>query len=259
LTSLALMLLLVWITLTLVLWFGSAWLQDFLYSEPAAQLFWRAPLAALLIVLWAGFWCQLDFRHPGRYPAPYDFSATERKSFDQLWAMREGKKVEYKRTPGSKGRPEFKESSFPYRTWTRAESVIVQEDGNEVVFEAERDKNHNYTIQPGRDLRYVDARGRVMTEGSLGNLYTFQWGIFVTYALLNVVLLVVWFGALWLLLRFQWSHALGLAFIFWLASVLLVVPMMLAKAEEAARSPTASTRTGHAPWASRSELGCLSA
>lgn len=262
--SLAFILLLLWISLTLVLWFGGAWLQDFLYSEPAAQLYWRAPLAALLLVLWVGFWCQLDYRHPGRYPAPYDFSATERKSFDELWSVREGKKVQYKRSAASKGglggRTEYKETAFPYRTWSRSESVIVQEDGNEVTFEAERDQDRNYKVQTGRDLRYIDAKGRVMTEGNLGQLYLFRWGTFLTYTFLNLVLLMVWFAVLWLLIRFQWSHALGLAALFWLASVLLFVPMMLAKVEEAARTQSAppartssllapSESAGCAPWA----------
>jgi hypothetical protein len=35
---------------------------------------------------------------------------------------------------------------------------------------------------------------------------------------------------LWLLLRFQWHHALGLAVVLWLSLILTIVPILLAKA-----------------------------
>src|SRR5262249_15796468 len=88
--------------------------------------------------------------------------------------------------------------------------------------------NH-YKVEPGQDLRYVDDHGRVMTEGNMGRIYTFRSGVFFTYAFLNVFLLVVWFLGLWLLLRYQWSHALGLAVVCWLAMILLIIPMMVAR------------------------------
>src|SRR5262249_9104472 len=143
-----------------------------------------------------------------------DFSASEKKSFDELWVVQEGKKVHFKRSPGSKGAgrgPEFKETELPYRTWRRPDSgtVIVQEDGNEVRFNAERDPNNNFKVRTGQDLRYVDAAGRVMTEGYLGQVHVFRWGTFLAYAVLNLFLLALWFLGLWVLVRFQWSHALG--------------------------------------------------
>lgn len=244
--SVALILVLMWLALVLLLWFGSAWFQDFLYSEPSPQLYWRAPVAGLFLVGWAGFWCHLDFQRPGRYPALYDFSASERRNFDEVWAVRDGAKVHYKRSSAAKaslgGRVEFRETAVPYRTWQRSDAVIVQENGAEVRFEAERDKNNNFKVATGGELRYLDPKGRAMTEGSLGQLYTFRWGTFAVYAFLNLVLLVLWFASLWLLIRFQWSHALGLAVVFWLMSILLIVPMLLAKAEEAghARAATGS-------------------
>jgi hypothetical protein len=50
--------------------------------------------------------------------------------------------------------------------------------------------------------------------------------------LLNFGFLAVWFVCLWLLMRFQWSHALGLAVVFWLVMLLFIMPMVLRKAEE---------------------------
>ncbi len=49
--------------------------------------------------------------------------------------------------------------------------------------------------------------------------------------LLNGLHLVVWFACLWLLLRFQWPHALGMALVCWLVVTVIVIPPLLNKAE----------------------------
>jgi hypothetical protein len=92
-------------------------------------------------------------------------------------------------------------------------------------------------VEQAQPLRYVEVggRGRVMTEDNLGRLGEFRWGPFLVNLLLNVLHLGVWFVCLWLLLRFQWSHALGLAFIFWLVMTLAVLPPILSSARAAAQ------------------------
>jgi hypothetical protein len=51
--------------------------------------------------------------------------------------------------------------------------------------------------------------------------------------LLNFLHLGVWFACLWLLLRFQWGHALGFAVVLWLALTLTILPMLFTKTEAA--------------------------
>jgi hypothetical protein len=46
--------------------------------------------------------------------------------------------------------------------------------------------------------------------------------------------LIVWFLGLWLLLRFQWGHALGFAVVAWLVMTLTILPMLLSYAGAAA-------------------------
>jgi hypothetical protein len=67
--------------------------------------------------------------------------------------------------------------------------------------------------------------------------------------LLNFGFLAVWFLCLWLLLRFQWSHALGLAVVFWLVMVLIIMPMILKPAESVRkeRLPPKTTPTATSP------------
>jgi hypothetical protein len=163
--------------------------------------------------------------------------------------VKDNKKVHYKaRSSPSKlsgmkgslpGRVEFMQTDPPHRVWSRTAAVLIKEDGQEVRFIAERDQDNHYKVEAGRDLRYLDDRGRVMTEGNMGRVYTFRWGRLFTYVFLNGVLLAVWFAGLWLLLRFQWSHALGLAVVIWGATIVLLIPLLLARVEDNLPKPAA--------------------
>jgi hypothetical protein len=64
-----------------------------------------------------------------------------------------------------------------------------------------------------------------------------RWGVLIVNIGLNVLNLVVWFVCLWLVLRFQWSHALGLAILFWVAVSFLIMPMLFERVEQLGQSP----------------------
>jgi hypothetical protein len=104
-------------------------------------------------------------------------------------------------------------------------------------------------LEATQSLRYVEVggRGRVMTEDNLGWLGEFRWGAYFVNLLLNVLHLAVWFVCLWLLLRFQWAHALGLAFVFWLVMTLAVLPPILSSARAAAQPAASPAQTGLHP------------
>jgi hypothetical protein len=100
------------------------------------------------------------------------------------------------------------------------------------TFEPERDAKGNFKTELGQSLRYLDARGRVMQEDDFGRVSVYRWDWFAWTALFNVAHLAVWFVALWLLLRYQWTHALGGAVVLWLATSLIALPMLLGYAEQ---------------------------
>jgi hypothetical protein len=81
-----------------------------------------------------------------------------------------------------------------------------------------------------------------MADSSIGTISIFHFGWMLMNLILNFGLLVVWFVSLWLLLRFQWAHALGLAFVFWLVMVLFVMQPVLTKAENVAQERAAQRR-----------------
>jgi hypothetical protein len=80
-----------------------------------------------------------------------------------------------------------------------------------------------------------------MMADSVGQIGSFRWGAFFGNLLLNVLHLGVWFAVLWLLLRFQWPHALGLAVVFWLVMTLAVVPQILDHARSVSQKPAATS------------------
>jgi len=59
---------------------------------------------------------------------------------------------------------------------------------------------------------------------------------------LNFLHLGLWFVCLWVFVRFQWSHALGLAIIMWLVMTLAVLPMVFEQAGHRALAASASQR-----------------
>jgi hypothetical protein len=74
-----------------------------------------------------------------------------------------------------------------------------------------------------------------MTETYIGTLPVSHWGASLAKLLLTLIHLGLWFACLWLLLHFQWGHALGLAVVLWLTLSLTVLPIIFTKAEETAK------------------------
>jgi hypothetical protein len=240
--SILLVLLLVWLGLMVLLWAGSLWLQDFIYSEPAEGLFWRAPAAGSVLALFVVLCCQIDSHSPVRYFSPIEFSASETQGpFPELWAVKGGKKIHYTLTKDERGRAEYYDSQRKPLP-THADEIIIKDDGEEVVFKPERDEQGNYLFRRGKSLRYVDDRGREMWEDRVGQLSTFRWGRFLACAFLNLFHLGLWFLVLWLLLRFQWSHALGLSLILWLAMTILMATFVFPTVQDHLKSTRVASR-----------------
>jgi hypothetical protein len=211
-----LILLLVWAGLVVLLWAGSVWFQGYVYSEPAPQLAWSAPVAGTALALFLALWCVIDYKSPDRYGSLFNFSAREdHEPFTELWAVKGTTTTRYTLSKDSLGRTEYLDRNGK-PVPTHPDRIIVKENGEEVAFEPERDAQGNYKIRTGRSLLYHDSRGREMGEDNLGQLSTFRWGVFLACGFLNLFHFALWFVCLWLLLRFQWSHAFGLAIVFWL-------------------------------------------
>jgi hypothetical protein len=225
---------LLWVVLMVFLAAGTLWFQGYIYSEPVEGILWRAPAAGTILTLVVVWWCYLDYRAPGHYPALFDLALGDEKEFTELWVPLDGKLVRFELKKDAAGHSEYLDAArrpLP----RRPNAIIVKEDGEEDRFEPERNEKGYFKVTPGQPLHYVDPQGRVMTDDAPGRITESRTGRFIANVLLNILNFLAWFGCLWLLLRFQWAHAFGLAVVFWLVMTLLIFPMLLRRVEETAR------------------------
>jgi hypothetical protein len=237
---LVLVYLILFAALTVILWTGTLGLQGLLYSEPIGGLRWRAPAAASGVTLFLILWSLLDLvaLDPNQVEVPYDtifrFNPTE------LYQVREFRSVkDNKETVFTRQGAEYIDDNG--NRWRRSDTdgivkaIIVKDPrGEERRFEPQLTRDGKF--KPGAEQfpGYYPVKGRgAMLQ--LGQVSVFRWGLFLANILLNALHLGVWFVCIWLLLRFQWVHALEAAVVLWVAATLIVVPMLLNTTQDVAR------------------------
>jgi hypothetical protein len=262
-------LLVVGFAVAVFLWLGSVWLQGYVYSEPAAGLGWRAAATGGALMLFLAIWCFLDYRalRGGAADLPLDtlarFSPTETypvTHWKYFWAVKKdaaGKEVESKyvwEPVGRFGAGQYIDQET-HKPWSReanglTQAVLIEENGQKVRFNLELPPGGKFKAD--EKARYVEDDGehRVLTEDDVrtGQMTRFRFGLFVANIFLNLVHFALWFVCFWLLLRFQWPHALGLALVFWVVTMFAVLPPLLDQTKAAAGARPAQT-TAFAPFA----------
>jgi hypothetical protein len=277
------------LVLLVLLWVGTLWFQGYIYSEPAADLSWRAPAAAGALTVLLALWCFLAVRQWGGEGTLFDFGATDNQVFTRFTAvygqvvpltgepvkpdvkltdrlvLKSPHEVQYTRRRVDPYHYDYLDANG--KPWVHSNSsglcaqLRFKQGDQELVFQPEleisKDKDGKETahfkygkvtqlgVEATESVRYVEVggRGRVMSENELGQVGEFRWGPFLVNLSLNVLHLGVWFVCLWLLLRFQWSHALGLAIVFWLVMTLAVLPPILNSARAAAQPAAPPAKT----------------
>jgi hypothetical protein len=216
---------------------GAAVIQGYLYNQPAEGIVWRSAATGVAVALFFGFWCSLEKRSPGEYESLLDFTSQGKPTvFDKFVAERTGdrgkQEIPFVRGHDARGRVVYTDPDG--QPWQRATSsgmmaaIVVDENGESRRFEAEMTPQGTFKIEEGKPLRYVEqgGRGRVMTDNAVGEVANPRYGLLFGNLMLNLAHLLVWFVCLWLLMRFQWPHALGLAAVMWLAFALAVWPVL---------------------------------
>ncbi len=240
---LASILLLTFLVLAALLWGGTRLIQAMLYETVQPDLYWRAPAAAAAVTAYLALWALLNYvaAEPGQAPLtelPFDtlFNFTTEKvdpPLNEFWAVRPGGKVRYSKraVPGS---PRVEYRNDADKIWLAdreadVQALVVKDGDRDVTFKA--DPAHK---------RYVEEGGRrYLDDDSFGRITTPRRGGSWARVLLNVLHLGVWFAVLWLLLGFQWPHALGLAAALWLVMTFVAPYVLRAGAEAKAPPPVA--------------------
>ena len=184
----------------------------------------RGPAAGGAITFILLIWLICDYRTPGGYRPLWEFTSTEESAaFPELRVPTTAGEDVFKLRPGT--RNEYRLDGRPTGRHLpgRPVAVIVVEGEKRSTFKPDRDAKGNFKVETstrfGREasepLRYIDENGRVMDEDTLGILTVRRPGRFVGNLLLNFAFLAACFLALWLLLLFQWPHALGQALVLW--------------------------------------------
>jgi hypothetical protein len=233
------------VVLAVFLWVGATFVQGTLYNDPAPGLFWRAPAAGAAIAAFLAVWCLVNYRlgEPGADDVPFgtwwSFSPNETypaKPWKEFRSVKNGKETLYVRRPtvarGGVTQYQYVDPTTN-QPWSResggiVQAIVVDDNGQTTRFNLEALPGGKF--KPGELARYAEdgGRHRVLTEDDVqrGQLTHFRSGLFYGYVLLNLLHLAVWFVCLWLLLRFQWPHALGLAVVLWVAGTLaLLTPL----------------------------------
>jgi hypothetical protein len=236
---------LLFLAVAVILWAVALFLQGYLYSEPVEQVYWRAPLAGFIMALFVGLWCSFDYKNPGRYGSIFDVSAaSDDVKFDRFWSVRNGQEILYTLKKDSRGRGEYFDANG--KRWNRRstdgimEAIIVEDkEGQKIRFNAERTADGSFKVDDQDVVRYVekDGKHRVMRDIFIGSLSEARSGVTAANLFLNFFHVVTWFLCLWLLLRFQWGHALGLACVAWLV-LTFFLPPLFKKTEDLARLKT---------------------
>ncbi|HZU35928.1 MAG TPA: hypothetical protein VFA18_08470 [Gemmataceae bacterium] len=245
--GLVLLFVLMWAALIALFWVGALLLQGLLYSEPEPELYWRAPAVATVLTLMLAGWGKLAYDAPDRFQAWFLLTNTKTTEVTKLQArVRDDPKNwrVYTAHRNARGLIEYWADDTGRHMPTPPEAVKIREGDEEVEFVPDRDpKTNTFKRDLDHKVVYHDERGRTMTEDRLGTVTESHSGVLVLNWFLTVLIFAVCFVCLWLLLRFQWPHALGLAAVCWLVITLFIQPMLHARIDEARRQTVSSQAT----------------
>ncbi len=240
---LALILLLTFAVVAALLAVLTGFIQGMLYEKVEPDLLWRAPAAAAGVTAFLALWALLNYAaaEPGQTDLPFDtiFNFTTEKVAERpvqdFIAERGNVKENYRGRDVGRPLPEYRGPEnklwLPQRS-IDVDAIVVKEGDREVTFKPvvvktgpKQEEQHVERFVEEGGKSYLDAE-------SFGRITTPRGGGSFVRVLLNVLHFAVWFVVLWLLLRFQWPHALGLAVALWLVMT-FVAPYILAAGAQA--------------------------
>jgi hypothetical protein len=247
--------LLIGVVLTVLFWAGTLTLQGWWYSEPVPGIAWRAAAGGGAIMAFIAFWCFLNYRliDPAREEVPYgaltQFAFTEYdppQGFEFFESVKNGKTSIYVKQPPPRDDQGRQTSGAVYveqstrKPWRPGDAEGLVEEVRIPYPDPNKPDDprayvtRNYKLvkpasgrpEPGQTFIFKADSGDTITENDVtsGKVARFRWGLLIGYVLLNVVNLALAFVVLWLLLRYQWGHALGLAVVLWLVLSIGVFP-----------------------------------
>jgi hypothetical protein len=237
------------VSLTVILWAGTFFFQGYLYTEPSPGIFWQAPAAAALLTLGYTIWCFAIALNPNateqnlpidtifRFSPKEEMPELQGRPAKKIWAIKldrnkagdnkDGEVVAYVGKSGIRPPFQYREDKeIKPHPWHKQDVIAIEiekPDGTKMRFDLTPTTDSDYRQFVSQDGWVI----REYEEGPTGVPIKFRFGRLLLNLFFNVGHFVAWFLGLWVLLRFQWSHALGFAVVLWLTFTLTMLPMML--------------------------------
>jgi hypothetical protein len=245
-TVLVLTILVVIAALFVLFWGLAVLLQGYLYNEPATRLPARAAVAALIVGGAIGVWTYANAKsdRKGKYGPLHDFDSTTMTDVYEFVAVRK-----YPGVKGPDGQPKEEKATFRRPEGQRTAAFVDEKDGkayfpstsNYVTvafevkavdgkvgrFDAVTDPKDPKGLTYLPDKRFAEKGTKRHMDGDApGAVYSPSTKVMIFALLLNVLNYVAWFVAFWLAMRFAFPHAVGLAVVFGLLTMLVAGPLL---------------------------------
>lgn len=227
---------------TAAFWGLSLFLQGYLYSMPASRLPLRALTAGLAVACFLTMWTYFNTRaeSENKYGTFFEFDPTGTKDVKEFEAIRYGiaskaeTTVPFKLQPGIKdpkfvdgAGKEFKLADAGGGYITVAMNV-TDADGKKARFDAEmRDEPRVGKVYSTDNKIFKEQGGSRFLEGVKPHkVFAPSTGALVVAVALNILMFLAWFIAFWPILQYLTGHAVGLAFVFGLITMVVLMPLL---------------------------------
>ena len=234
-----------WVVVSLatavVLWGLSLFLQAYLYNEPADKLVLRAAVGGLAVGGFVTFWVFVNTRadRENKYGAIHQFSPegrTEAGGFEaelkyKTAAGETKKTVAYKKPAGEVGQRYVDADGKPFRTNSadHITTALIVSEGQPAPVRFEAVLKNEWTYDGEKKVFREKGTSRYVESDEPGVVFAPSFGTQVIAVAINLLAFVVLFAVFWLGLRFALWHAAGLAVVFGLPLVLVLMPMLFDK------------------------------
>jgi hypothetical protein len=222
------------LALMVVMWYGSLFAQSYLYTTPVSGISWRAPAAAGILTGFYLVWSLANI-----WGATKTSVGVTEVPFGVFWQFSPRVEVIPQPVPEfvskrSNSEPALYEldKSLPPETkyrkvdgeeyWSAVgtEYIEFKYRGEEYKFVRDKDRGDNPIV-------FVDANsGLEMNEYEIGRVGYTSMTMLLVYFVLNALHFGLWIGCLWVLLEFQFWHAVGLGFVLWFVATSAVLPAL---------------------------------
>jgi len=230
------------LALTGVFWGLSLFLQGYLYSGPATRLPLRALTAGLAVSCFLTLWTFVNTRaeSENKYGTFFEFNPTgakEIKEFDAVRfgiASKEEKMVHFKLQAGTK-EPTFVDAEGQKFKLADAGGgyitvalMVPSPDGKKNRFDAAmKEEPRVGKVYTTENKLFQEKGGSRYLEGETPNqVFAPSTGALILAMGLNILMFVVWFLACWPILQYLPGHALGIALVFGLLTMVVLMPLL---------------------------------